>query len=116
MSVFAFFGDQVPVIATLDGLGAKQDWVFWLLTAEANAPEDRSCNMCRPGAVPVHSERVICTPVKETGVVKRKSWYRIDASLDNGQVLVHVMFWPVDGSTYVRLWTVLSGIDVTLRK
>lgn len=73
MLVFAFFGDQVPVIVTLDGLGAKQDWEFWLLTAEANAPEDKSCNMCRPGAVPVHSERVICTPVKETGVVKRKS-------------------------------------------
>ena len=72
--------------------------------------------MCRPGAVPFHSESVICTPVKETGVVKRKSWYRIEASVDNGQLLEHVMFWPVDGSTYVRLWTVLSGIDVTLRK
>lgn len=73
MFVLAFFGDQLPVIVTLDGLGAKQDWVFWLLTAEANAPEDRSCNMCKPGEVPFHCESVICTPVKVTGVVKRKS-------------------------------------------
>ena len=74
MSVFAFSDVQLPVIVTLDGLGAKQDRVFWLLTAETNAPEERSCSMCKPGALPCHSESVICTPVKEIGVVKRKSW------------------------------------------
>jgi hypothetical protein len=112
--VTAFSVVHWPVLVVLDGLGAKQDWVFSLLTAEANAPEERSCNICSPGAAPVQPDKVICIPVRVTGAVKMKSWYKIDESVDRGQLFVHVMFCPVDGLTYDKVWTVLSGIDVTL--
>jgi hypothetical protein len=112
--VTAFLVVHKPVLVVLDGLGAKQDCVFSLLTAEANAPEERSCNIWRPGAAPVQPDRVICTPVSVTGAVKMKSWYKIDESVDKGQLSVHVMFCPVDGLTYDKVWTVLSGMDVTL--
>lgn len=105
-----------PVLVVLDGLGAKQDCVFSLLMADANEPDERSCNICRPGAVPVQPDRVICTPVSVTGALKMKSWYKIDESVDKGQISVQVMFCPVDGLTYDKVWTVLSGMDVTLRQ
>jgi hypothetical protein len=112
ISVTAFFVIQLPVLVVLDGLGEKQDFRFPLL--DANAPEDSSCNMCKPGASPVQPDRVICIPVNVTGAVKMKSWYKIDESVDKGQVVVHVIFCPVDGLTYDKVCTALSGMDVTL--
>jgi hypothetical protein len=110
--VIAFFVVHLSVLVVLDGLGEKQDCRFPLL--DANAPDDSSCNMCKPGASPVQPDSVICIPVNVTGAVKMKSWYKIDESVDKGQVAVHVIFCPVDGLTYDKVCTVLSGMDVTL--
>lgn len=75
MLVFASFSVHVPVKLLLDGFGAKQDCPFCLLTADANAPEERSCSMCRPEELPVNCDNLICTPVKfDASFWNRKSW------------------------------------------
>ena len=54
MFVFASSSVQVPVKVVLEGTGAKHERPLLLLTAEANAPEERSWNKWSPGPAPFH--------------------------------------------------------------
>lgn len=56
-----------PTSEIFDGLGAKQEILLSALIADANAPEDSNCMMCRPAELPVCPVNVSWKPVNETG-------------------------------------------------
>jgi hypothetical protein len=59
MSVLASLAIQSPVLTTLEGFGAKQDWPLFSSIADAKAPEERSCRICNPGAFPENWDSLI---------------------------------------------------------
>ena len=92
MVVTACLSVHVPVSEVLDATGAKHDCRFWSGTADANAPDDSSWRMCRPGPAPCHSDNVNWKPVMYMSDLKRKSWYRMVGSVRRGQLSEHVLF------------------------
>jgi len=59
MFVFASSSVQVLVKVVFEVTGAKHERPFWLPTADANAPDERSWSRWRPAPDPVHSDNVI---------------------------------------------------------
>ncbi len=58
--------------------------------ADANAPEDSSCMICRPAELPVNPDKVSWKPVNDTGWLNRKSWYSTEEFVDSGHESEHV--------------------------
>ena len=73
ISVLTCFSVQLPMRVTLEALGAKQEILFLDATAEAKAPDESSCIICRPALFPVKPDNFSWKPVISTSLEKRKS-------------------------------------------